>query len=166
MKRAILVLMAVLFLAPDAGAQYIEKGDRELQASAYFFSVSGVTLINLSGVYGYYYTEKLGFGGGPTITHIDFGFGSDTTLGLTAFARYSFSSRDRIVPYVSGQWYQFDIAPEDPVGFADMMFIQVGGGFKYFLNEHIAYDVSGNIGFSMGGGDASFLGVAGISAMF
>ena len=166
LRRSIFLFTAILLIASSANAQFIEQGDREIQAAAYLFTVSGVTLINLSGTYGYYYTEKLELGGGPTITHINFGFGSNTTVGLTAFARHNFTAREQVVPYISGQLYQYDLAPESPLGFADFMFLQVGGGFKYFLNEYIAYDVSGNLGFSIGGGDTSFLIVAGLSAIF
>ena len=165
MKKALAAILAIALMSSSAMAQ-IEKGDREIQGSAFLFTVSGITMLNISGIYGYYYTDRLEFGGGPTITYMDFGFDSDTTLGLTAFGRYSFTARDKLVPYAAAQWYQYDIAPEDPVGFLDMAFLQVGGGFKYFLNEYIAYDVSGNLGFSLGGGDVCFFAVAGLSAIF
>jgi hypothetical protein len=165
-KRLIFLLTAVLLIASTAGAQYIEKGDREIQATGFLFTVSGVTMINLSGTYGVYYNEKLEIGGGPTISHIDFGFGSDTTVGLTAFAKRDFTAREKMVPYVSGRLYQYDLSPDDPQGFADFTFIQFGGGFKYFVNEYIAYDVSGNWGFSLTGGNGGLLIVAGVAAIF
>jgi hypothetical protein len=165
LKKALIAVLAIVLTTSSAMAQ-IEKGDREVQASAFLFTVSGITILNLSGIYGYYYTDRLELGGGPMITYMDYGFGSNTTLGLTAFGRYSFTARDKLVPYVSAQWYQYDIAPEDPIGFFDMSFIQAGGGFKYFLNEYIAYDVSGNLGFSLGGGEVCFIAIAGLSAIF
>ncbi len=165
MKQILIAVLVIVLMSSSATAQ-IEKGDREVQASAYLFTVSGITVLNLSGIYGYYYTQRLELGGGPTIMFMDYGFGSNTTFGLTAFGKYSFTARDKLVPYASAQWYQYDIAPEDPIGFADMSFIQVGGGFKYFLNEYLAYDVSGNFGFSLGGGDVCFIAIAGLSAIF
>ena len=152
--------------ASSAMAQHIEQGDREIQVNAFFFAVSGVSMLNLSGSYGYYKTEKLEIGGGPSISRLDYGFGSNTTIGLTLFGRYNLTARDKIVPYLSAQFYQYDIAPDDPMGFADYAFLQCGAGFKYFINEYIAYDVSGNLGFSLGGGDVSFIAVGGLSAFF
>ena len=165
MRRMLVVVLAVVLMASSATAQ-IEKGDREIQAAGYLFTVSGITMINLSGIYGYCYTDKVQLGGGPTLTIMDYGFGNSTNLGLTFFGRYYFTAHDKLVPYASAQWYQYDIAPDEPLGFFDMTFIQGGGGFKYFVNEFIAWDVSGNLGFSLGGGDVSFIAVAGLSAIF
>jgi len=41
----------------------------------------------------------------------------------------------------------------------------VGAGAKYFVNEYIAWDVSANLGFGLGGGTATVL-EAGLSAFF
>ncbi len=166
MRHLFIVILVLLVSIGSVSAQQVEKGDREVQVNAFFFAVSGISILNLSGTLGYYKTERLEIGCGPSISRIDFGIGSNTTIGLTGFARYSFTARDKIVPYISGQLYQYDISPEEPMGFADYSFLQCGGGFKYFLNEYIAYDVSGNLGFSLGGGDVSFLAVAGLSAFF
>ncbi|MBN2183955.1 MAG: hypothetical protein JW746_01370 [Candidatus Krumholzibacteriota bacterium] len=165
MKRFILLFLAVLLISGNLSAQ-IEKGDREIQASGFFIAFEGITMMTVSGTYGYYKTEKLEIGGGPVLSRIDFGFGSSTTLSLTAFGRYHLTARDKLVPYLSGQWYQFDVSPEEPASFLDYSFVQGGGGFKYFINEFIAYDVSGNLGFSFGSGSFSFIMVAGISAFF
>jgi hypothetical protein len=165
LRHALIVVLAVVLLASSAIAQ-IKKGDREIQASGYLFTVSGITLVNLSGTYGSYYSDKLELGGGPTLTIIDYGFGNSTNLGLTFFGKYYFTARDKLVPYASAQWYQFDVAPDSPLGFFDMSFVQGGAGFKYFVNQYIAWDVSGNLGFSLGGGDVAFIAVAGLSAIF
>ncbi len=147
-------------------AQHVEKGDREIQVAGFFFAVSGASILNLSGTYGYYKTEKFEIGGGPLINYINYGSDSETTIGLTFFGRYHLTARDQIVPYLSAQFYQYDIAPEGSMGFADYSFIQCGGGFKYFISEHIAYDVSGNLGFSLGGGEVCFIAIGGLSAFF
>jgi hypothetical protein len=161
----LIAVLAVVLTASSAMAQ-IEKGDREIQATGYLFTVSGITMLNLSGIYGYYYSDKLELGGGPSLMILDYGFGRDTKLGLTFFGRYYFTARDKLVPYAGAQWYQYDIAPDEPLGFFDMSFVQGGGGFKYFVNKYIAWDVSGNLGFSLGSGDVSFIAVAGVSAIF
>jgi hypothetical protein len=165
LKHALVAALAIVLMTSSAMAQ-IKKGDREIQANGFLFTVSGITMVNLSGTYGYCYTDKLQLGGGPSLTIFDYGFGSSTSLGFTLFGKYYFTARNKLVPYASAQWYQYDIAPDEPVGFFDMTFIQGGGGFKYFVNEYIAWDVSGNLGFSLGGGDVAFIAKAGLSAIF
>lgn len=170
MRRSILLLVVLLLIASSANAQYIEQGDREIQFFGSFFAVSGMKMFNLSGLYGYYKTDKLEFGGGPSINYMSYsGFGiseSSTTVGATAFVRLNLTAKDKVIPFVGAQWYQYDLAPEEPLGFTDLSYIQFGGGFKYFLNEYIAYDFSGNMGFGLTGGDVSFLGMAGVAALF
>ncbi len=165
MKRFILLFLALVLVSGNLSAQQIEQGDREIQAAGYFIAFEGISVMTITATYGYYKTEKLEIGGGPVLTRVDYGFGSNTTLSLTAFGRYHLTARDKLVPYFSGQYYQFDISPEYG-DFLDYAFVQGGGGFKYFLNEYIAYDISGNLGFSFGTGDFSFIMVAGISAFF
>ncbi|MBD3178966.1 MAG: hypothetical protein GF417_04835 [Candidatus Latescibacteria bacterium] len=157
-----LFLLAVII--PTGALSQIEEGDREIQATGSFMAMDNLSMLILSGTYGYYYSDRLQIGVGPVITHTEV-FGFDTTsLGLKLFVRHNFTARDKLVPYVSGQWYQHDLSPDEPLDFLDLSFVQFGGGFKYFLNEYIAYDVSGNIGLSLGGGEANLLIVAGISA--
>ena len=164
MKKILLMVLAIFIIPGAALCQQIEKGDREVQATASFMSMDNISMLILSGTYGYFYSEKLQLGAGPVITHTEaFGF-DDTTIGLKLFVRHNFTARDRLVPYIAGQWYQHDISPDDPIGFLDLSFIQFGGGFKYFVNEYIAYDISGNIGISLGEGETNLLIVAGISA--
>jgi len=165
LRHMLVVVLAVVLMASTAMAQ-IEKGDKEIQANGYLFAMSGITMLNLSGIYGYCYTDKIQFGGGPTLSIDHSEFGSTTTLGLTFFGKYYFTARNKLVPYASAQWYQYDIAPKEPAGFFDFTFIQGGGGFKYFVNEYIAWDVSGNLGFSLGDGDVGFITKAGLSAIF
>jgi hypothetical protein len=160
-----LVSMSLLVAAVPAGAQ-IEKGDKELQANLFLFTVSGVTLINTSASLGYFSSEQLEYGGGPNISYISGPGFSDTTVGLMLFGRYHFTTTSKTVPYLCGQWYQFDLAPGDEVDFVDMSYLQFGGGFKYFLSEDFAFDMSGEFGFSLGGGDISFMSVAGFSRVF
>ncbi len=166
MKRLLCGIVLAVALAGAAQAQYIEKGDREVQVSAALFTVSGLTALNLTGVYGYYTTDQWELGGGPSITYLSTDFFSDTTVGFRAFTRYNFTAHGTSVPYVSGQWYQGDISPDDPVSFTDLSYLQAGAGVKVFLNERVAYDISGNLGFSLGNSEVAFTAVAGLSALF
>lgn len=170
MRRMIFSLVVLLLLASGASAQYIEEGDREVQFSGTMFAVSGVTVINLSGIYGKYVNEKTEIGGGPSITYSKVSFlgfsESSTTVGATAFIRRNLTAKDRMVPYLAGQWFQYDLAPDEPAGFTDFSYIQVGAGFKYFLNENVAYDVSGNLGYSLGASEICFMAAVGVAAIF
>lgn len=165
MRNAIIAGLLVLLLVPMAGAQ-VEKGDKEIQLQGSLFSVEGVTMVTISATYGYFVTPKMEWGGGPTITHIGSDFYDQTNISLTFFGRYNFVTGEKMVPYVSGQIYQYDLSPDEPLSFTDFTFLQAGGGFKYFLNDFVAYDVSGNLGFGLGGGDISLLIFGGISAFF
>lgn len=163
--RKFLILTVLLFLMAQPCMAQMEKGDRELQASASMYAAGGFTLINITGTYGYFIKPRLQIGGGPNITRMaGYGF-SNTTLGLSFFGRHYFTTTEKLVPYVAVQWYQFDLAPGDGVSFTDVAYLQVGGGAKYFINEYIAWDVSANFGFGLGGG-TSFLLAGGLSAFF
>ena len=166
MKRSLILIALLMLTVSTANAQFVEQGDREITFSGSLFSVSGLTMILMSGSYGIYHTERFEYGGGPTITYMSFGDDSNTTVGGTAFIKYTMEPRERLVPYLGARWYQFDFAPEEPVGFGDAAYLQFGGGLKYFLNEYVSYDLSTNLGFSLGDGDAAFLAVFGISAIF
>ena len=156
--------LLVVLMASSAVAQ-VERGDREIQGSGHLFVMSDAAMLNLSGVFGYYYTASLELGGGPTITYSRAGDVNNTTVGLTLFTKYNFATRDKLVPYVGGQLYQYDLSPQDPLKFTDVTFLQGCAGFKYFIRKDIAYDASANLGFSPGG-DVSFFLTVGVSAVF
>ncbi len=164
MRHAFAALLAAVLMASPAMAQ-IEKGDMEVQASGSMFVVSGLTSIDLRCVLGFSVTDQIQLGFGPSLTVSDYEVGSDTVFGSTFFGRYYFNAVNKWVPYVSGQLYQYDIAPEEPLEFFDCTYIQGGGGFKYFVNEYIAWDLSANLGLSLGSGDVNFFILAGLSAI-
>jgi hypothetical protein len=164
MKKLLILTVLVVVAAQPALGQ-MEQGDKEVQFAGSLYSAEGFTMINLLGTYGVQIKPNLQIGGGPTITRISaFGF-SETTIGASFFVRKYFQQTGKVVPYIAGQWYQFDLAPQEPLSFTDAAYLQVGGGLKYFVNEYVAWDVSANLGFGLGGGTA-FLLVGGLSAFF
>ena len=164
--KTVVILVAILTLAALPAFAQMEQGDREVQAAGSIYTVEDFTLINIVGTYGYYYRHNVQIGVGPSITRIEvFGF-SETTLGASFFGRYFFPSKTKTVPYLVAQWYQFDFSPPDPLSFTDASYLQGGAGFKYFVNEYIAWDVSANLGFGLGGGSVALLIVGGVSAFF
>ena len=165
MKKALYAVILILCLAPLTTAQ-VEEGDKEIQAQGSLIAFEGVTAILANFTYGVFVSPQLELGGGPMIIYASMEGDDESNISLTFFGRYNFVTGEKLVPYLSGQIYQFDISPEEPMDFTDFTFIQVGGGFKYFVNENLAYDVSGNLGFGLGGGDVSFIMFGGLSYFF
>ncbi len=58
MKRSLLIIVMLAMAASGASAQYLQQGDKEITFSGSLFSVSGLTLITMSGSYGYYHTSR------------------------------------------------------------------------------------------------------------
>lgn len=164
MKYILCLILVIIIISGSAMAQ-VEKGDSEIQASGSLISLEGVSTLILNGLYGYYYSERLVIGGGPTIIRISAGGWDNTIFGVTGFVRYNFTARDKLVPYVGGMFYQQDLSPEYPIEFFDLTFLQMGGGFKYYINEYVSYDVSANMGLSLGVGETIFTLLAGISVL-
>jgi len=165
MKKALYVLILILCLASFTTAQ-VEEGDKEVQVQGSLIAFEGMTAIIGTFMYGYFVTPKTEIGGGPMIIYASYDGDDNSNISLTFFGRYNFVTGEKTVPYLSGQIYQFDISPEEPMSFTDFTFLQVGGGIKYFISDNLAYDVSGNLGFGLGGGDVSFIVFGGLSAFF
>lgn len=165
MKHLLMSILVAIILCASASAQ-VQKGDKEIQVSAYIVSVEEVTVFTAMGTFGMMVTPNLELGVGPMITHVSFYFFDDTQFSMAFFGRYNFSVQNKTVPYVSAQWYQFDFSPDAPFSFFDYSYVQVGGGFKYFINPHIAYDVSGNLGFALGASTTVTMLSGGLSYFF
>lgn len=164
MKHLLIGILATIMLCASASAQ-VQKGDKEVQLLGSIVAVESATIFLAQMTYGVMVTPQLELGVGPTITHVEvLGIGN-TQFSSSFFGRYNFSVATKTVPYVSGQWYQLDFSPDDPLGFFDASYVQVGGGVKYFVNPHVAYDVSGNLGFGLTGGTVLFL-LGGLSYFF
>ena len=165
MKKALYAVILILCLASITNAQ-IERGDKEIQLQGSLITFEGITAIIANFMYGKFITPNTEIGGGPMIIYASAGDDDASNISLTLFGRYNFVTGEKTVPYLSGQLYQFDISPEDPMDFIDFTFLQVGGGIKYFVSDNLAYDVSGNLGIGLGSGDVSFIVYGGLSAFF
>ena len=165
MRHLLIGILAAIMLCTSAAAQ-VQKGDKEVQFLASIISVESITIFTAMFSYGVMVTPKLELGVGPMISHISVYFFDDTRFSMAFFGRYNFSVQTKTVPYVSGQWYQFDFAPDEPFGFFDYSYFQVGAGVKFFVNPHVAYDFSGNLGFALGGGTGVTTLMGGLSYFF
>lgn len=164
MKNLISALALVIFLCSSVAAQ-VEQGDKEVQLLGSIIVVEDASMVLLMGSYGVFITPQTELGVGPNIWHIEAGGDGMTTFGATFFGRHHFSVNQKQIPYVAGSWNQGDFDP-DYGDFFDYSYIQAGAGMKFFVSEYVAYDVSANLGFALGGGSVVFMIIGGLSAFF
>jgi hypothetical protein len=143
-----------------------EKGDVELQLVGTYFRTVGVDNFSfgsgtISGRVGYYFTDRLELGVGPTLSIstvttqtppsysyvggqlVITGGGSEsnttTTFGSYAFIVYSFMARGaKAVPYIGAQYFKQDFSNSDDKGS-----VGVNAGLKYFFAKKAAIDFGG-----------------------
>jgi hypothetical protein len=156
--KQILTVVALLLIYTTAQAQ-IEQGDTEISFMGYYSTVvgedvdpNGTGSFQLS--YGKYITPHLLLGVAPTLS---FTTGQDedgdpaveTNWSGSVFFTYNFSTTSKLIPYITGQFYQstFDI-PENS-DFTDFSFATFGIGFKNFFNEYASLNTQGLYGFSL-----------------
>jgi hypothetical protein len=164
MRRAItFFMMAVVLSAPAAFGQQ-EKGDVEVQVSFSVFKVedftSGFVQLKLGG----FVSDNIQLGIAPS-TQISSSQGeTQSTVGLGLFASYSFLMETAAVPYLGLQYYVPDVERSDEFSTAG-----INLGIKYYFTEKAAFDLAGNILFSIqeeAENDQSFLLTGGISYLF
>lgn len=156
--KQILIVVALLFIIASAQAQ-IEKGDTEIGFMGYYSTRVGEDIDpNGSGSFqlsfGKYITPKLLLGIAPTLS-LYTGQDEDgdptveTNWSGSVFFTYNFSTTSKLIPYLTGQYYQsqFDI-PEN-AEFTDFSFVTFGLGFKNFFNEYASLNTQGLYGFSL-----------------
>ncbi len=164
MKNVLFVVGLLTLMVSGAMAQ-VEKGDKEIQALGTLTFVEGASAVLMQGTYGVFVTPEIELGAGPTIMYFSaYGF-SYTVVGGVFFGRYNFNVNTKRVPYLSAVWYQADFSP-DIGDFTDYSYVQFGAGTKFFVTEYLAYDMSANLGFSLGSGSAVMTIMGGLSAFF
>ena len=85
--------------------------------------------------YGYFITSHLQIGAAPQLMiYQGFGGGTNYIFSASAFFNYNFATSSKIIPYVSGQWYQDEFAPEYG-DFLDYSYINLGFGIRNFFTE-------------------------------
>lgn len=135
----------------------IEKGDSEVQFAGFYvrmmtegFSM-GTAFIQCS--FAKFITSRLQLGIAPILNISEFSVGSNsettTQFSASAFCNYNLKTAAKLIPYVSGQWYQGDFSPEYG-DFTDYSYITVGAGFRNFFNEYAALNTSISYGFPLG----------------
>ena len=163
--RYFVFVIGFIFIISSSVMAQVEKGDKEIQLLGSITLVEDASTAMIQGTYGIFVTPQVELGVGPSIWYFSAGGFSTTIIGSVFFGRYNFSVDTKQVPYVSALWYQQDFSP-DYGDFTDYSYLQFGGGVKFFINEHIAYDTSANLGFALGGGSVAFTVMGGLSAFF
>ena len=139
----ILVLLAPLALAPAPVAAQQQAGDVELQFTGSYFSTVGADVSFASGFLqgkgSYFFTDRVELGAFPSLGISRAGSGvTDYSIGLGVFGSYSFLMEDATtVPYLGFQWWKQDLD-------ADVNWIGLNGGFKFFFSPQVALDVGAN----------------------
>jgi len=143
----------------------VEKGDKEIQMLGSITLIEDASVAMIQGTYGVFVTPEIELGVGPSIWYASVWGFSTTIVGAVFFGRYNFAIDTKRVPYLSAVWYQADFSP-DFGDFTDYSYLQFGAGTKFFINEYLAYDVSANLGFALGGGMVVTTLKGGLSAFF
>jgi|GEM_PF-573237 len=150
-----------------------EKGDREVSFLGFYMKRIGTTnftfetgSIKLS--YGYFISDRIQLGISPQFM-ITSGDGGGTTIIFSAsvFINYNLVVSSKMIPYLSGQWYQDDFSPEYG-DLLDYSFITFGAGLRNFLTEYAALNTSLSYGFSLrsNGGSGIITVMSGLSFIF
>jgi hypothetical protein len=137
----------------------IEKGDTEVGLQGYFVSrvgedieANGAGSIQLS--WGKYFTDRLLIGIAPTMTFFTTQDEHGDPMVKTDYAgsvffNLNFNTTSKLIPYLTGQFFQFTFDIPEDQEFTDYSYATVGLGFKNFFNEYAAFDTIITYGFSL-----------------
>ena len=172
MKKGFFVTVALFLICSGAWAQ-IEKGDTEISFMGYYITRVGEDVeVNGSGVfqlsYGKYITPRLQIGISPNLRFFlaDDEQGEktiETDWSGAIFFNYNFSTASKLIPYITGQYYQYTFEIPDDMEFKDFSYVNAGIGFKNFFNEYAAFNTLVSYGFSLAE-DAENVGLLSIMA--
>lgn len=146
MKKLILLALLPIFSITLQAQEFegIEEGDIELSFNG-MLMVSGFTFGNIFVSGGYYLSDKLLVGVAPGLSIFGGGGFSQTTFSLSLFGTYNFVGEETHFPYVKGALIQS--AFQSP--FLSFTSLQVGGGYKFFFTDKIAWDTSLTFGITI-----------------
>lgn len=171
-----------------------ERGNQEILINGRFFAQSGDygKSATISGTlsYGFFVTDTLQIGIGPTISYSYNDYGDDfdmealgieekkVTIDLNLFLRQHFLKEgSRSVFYVGGEAYLSDIFASNETSdstlsipgssFADRVYLRPSVGYKYYFLEKAAFDINVGYGFGLKKGvGGMFSGTFGVSFIF
>ena len=132
----------------------IDKGDSEIRFLGFYAKIVGSDNVSLEmGAiqlsYGYFVTSHLQIGFAPQLMiYQGYGGGTYTIFSAAAFFNYNLTTSSKIIPYLSGQWYQDEFDPEDD-DFLEHSYLTVGIGVRNFVTEFAALNTSVTYGFSL-----------------
>ena len=151
MRKTTLILFICLTVINLSYSQ-VEKGDSEITFLGYISTHAGTDISSSFGSilfsYGYFITANFQIGVGPQLSLSSFGGETTTHLSGSVFLNYNFSTSSKMIPYLSAQWYQIDLSPEDG-DFLDFAYLNVGIGMRNLFNEYLAFNFQATYGFSL-----------------
>lgn len=160
MKKGLWIVVLCLVLGGQALAQ-VEEGDKEVSFLGYFstfigedFDANGTGSLQIS--YSKFYTKHLQLGFAPTLTFYTSKNDENkdvlkTDIAASVFMNLNMATASKLIPYLTAQYYQytFDIDTDNDEKFTDYSFVNVGLGFKNFINEYAAFNTLVTYGFSL-----------------
>lgn len=163
MNKTIFIVMIIIFTIPVSSFAQFQQGDTELTLLGTITHLSGdrdhffyysQTIISLSAGFGRFVSPTVQIGIKPTweYIHVKYAYSTypiyeggereaskdDGAFGVSLFANFNLPSKSKTVPYLSVQYQITDVAPEGGADFADMSFLGLGGGLRYFVVEKAA----------------------------
>lgn len=156
MKKYAVAAVLLLVLSVNAYSQ-IESGDKEISFMGYFSTRTGEDVdpngygsLQLS--YGRYYGRNLEIGIAPILSFSTVKENGEqkieTQWSGSVFFNLNLASASKIIPYLTGRYYQYTFDIPDNADFSDYSYVTVGGGIKSFFNEYAALNTLVTYGFS------------------
>ncbi len=159
MKNLLHVIL-ILTVVSSAFGQ-IEKGDKEISFMGYYGTyisseddapAYGFGSVQIS--YSKFISPLFQVGIAP---NINFSTMEDQDGETTVKARFSgsvffnlnFSNTSKVIPYITGRFYQMEFDIPENAEFSDYSYAQMGFGIKNFINEYAALNMLGTWGFSL-----------------
>jgi hypothetical protein len=154
MKKGLLFVVVLVLLASAAQAQ-IEKGDTEVSFMGYYLTyvggedIGGFGSGNFQLSFGKYLTDRIVIGVAPSLSLTKMDDEWETNWSGSAYMNINLSSTAKMIPYITGQYYQRTFDIPDGADFTDFSYVTVGLGFKSFFNEYASLNTVCTYGFSL-----------------
>jgi hypothetical protein len=158
-------------ISSEPGDVGIEKGDSELLFAGFYMKMlseyfdMSTAFIQVS--YAKFLTSRFQVGVAPQFMLSKASGVTNSQFSASAFFNYNLATASKVIPYISGSWYQSDFAPEY-LDFIDYSYVEVGAGIRNFFNQYAALNTSISYGFPLSSnGEGGILTItSGLSFIF
>jgi hypothetical protein len=140
------------------------KGDSEILVNGYLLAQTGefgYRMITTTFNYGYYLSDRIQVGGGPSISYYGSEGDNSVMLNLNAFGRKYFLKRGRKYAFYTGaELFWYNAFSSGSTGY-----LRPFGGVKYYLGRGSKAAFDANIGVGTDFKGAMFYGIFGVTIM-